>query len=234
MDPGIAPSYGESMRAALVALDDCQGLPPALIHPDFVLANAIGSRSAGLSSLTGPGLVVGRGSGPSPCLLLAEGAKDLRRIDRVLAGYRQYVDLEPDELSRLAPVARARPMILDAWSFCMGQKDIAVAAREVAEIADAVGGASTRCVRRPYPVAAGRPRAERSRLPSLVTVAWAWAITDFCAVQFPFVAAWMSATTDSTAMAIVRAGVASCPVKPACWIPLAKVLLAATSGARDA
>jgi hypothetical protein len=52
------------------------------------------------------------------------------------------VNLEPAELSRLAAVARARPVIFESWAVCMGRKSIADAAREAAaagELAEAVG-----------------------------------------------------------------------------------------------
>ena len=38
-----------------------------------------------------------------------------------MAGYREHVTLEAEELDRLGAVARARPLILRAWSVCMGQ-----------------------------------------------------------------------------------------------------------------
>jgi hypothetical protein len=39
----------------------------------------------------------------------------------VLLGYREHVTLEAEELDRLGAVARARLLILRAWSVCMGQ-----------------------------------------------------------------------------------------------------------------
>ena len=39
----------------------------------------------------------------------------------MLLGYRDHVALEPEELDRLGAVARTRPLILRAWSVCMGQ-----------------------------------------------------------------------------------------------------------------
>jgi Ser/Thr protein kinase RdoA (MazF antagonist) len=143
---GLVPSGQrdayESMGTHLETLDSCEGLPQALIHPDFVLANVIAS--------PGRGMVVvdwtGAGRGPRlwslAFLLLAEGAKDLRRIDRVIAGYRRHVTLEPEELTRLSAVARARPVIFATWAFCMGRRSATDAAREMAasaELAEAVG-----------------------------------------------------------------------------------------------
>jgi Ser/Thr protein kinase RdoA (MazF antagonist) len=60
----------------------------------------------------------------------------------VVAGYRQHVDLEPEELARLKMVVRARPITLLTWSLCMGRKSLPQAASELlatVELADAVG-----------------------------------------------------------------------------------------------
>jgi Ser/Thr protein kinase RdoA (MazF antagonist) len=132
----------ESMSAALEAIDSCHGLPQALIHPDFVLPNVIASPDRGLVVVDWTGAGRGARLWSLAFLLFAEGAKNLRRVDLVVAGYRDHVNLEPQELSRLAAVARARPVIFESWAFCMGRKTIADAAREMAaagELADAIG-----------------------------------------------------------------------------------------------
>jgi hypothetical protein len=60
-------------------------------------------------------------------------------LDLVAAGDRRQVRLEPEELSRLAPMMRARAVVLNTWSFCLGRKSLAgaaagaAAARELAE-----------------------------------------------------------------------------------------------------
>lgn len=69
-------------------------------------------------------------------MLFTEGAKELRRVDRVIAGYRQHVDLEPDELSRLEVVTRARWLILKTWECAMGRKNLVDTTREVAQAHD--------------------------------------------------------------------------------------------------
>lgn len=132
----------ESLHAALESLDQCHGLPQALIHPDFVLANIVASPDRGIVAVDWTGAGQGARLWSLAFLLLAEGAKDLRRVDLVVAGYRRHVVLEADELTRLAAVARARPVIFATWAFCMGRTSIADAAREVAaagDLADAVG-----------------------------------------------------------------------------------------------
>jgi len=112
-------AYGE-LRAQVEALDIADGLPEALTHPDFVLANVVATPS-------GMVLVDWSGAGRAPrvwslaFLLYAEGAKDLRRVDVVLAGYRRHVTLEDEELARLAAIAQARPLVLSVWSVCTGR-----------------------------------------------------------------------------------------------------------------
>jgi Ser/Thr protein kinase RdoA (MazF antagonist) len=110
----------DALRAEVAALDAAGGLPEGLIHPDFVLANVVA---------TPDGMVLvdwaGAGRGPRlwslAFLLYSEAAKDPRRAGAVLLGYREHVTLEADELDRLGAVARTRPLILRAWSVCMGQ-----------------------------------------------------------------------------------------------------------------
>jgi Ser/Thr protein kinase RdoA (MazF antagonist) len=110
----------EALRAEVNALDTADGLPEALTHPDFVLANVVATPG-------GMVLVDWAGAGRGPrvwslaFLLYAEGAKDLRRVDLVLAGYRGHVTIEDEELDRLAAIARARPLVLSAWLVCTGR-----------------------------------------------------------------------------------------------------------------
>ncbi len=100
---------------ALDAADACTGLPEALIHPDFVLANVVASPE--------PGMVLvdwaGAGRGPRlwslAFLLWAEGAKDLRRVDLAFSGYRRQVQLEDAELERLEATIPARALVFDIW-----------------------------------------------------------------------------------------------------------------------
>jgi Ser/Thr protein kinase RdoA (MazF antagonist) len=118
--PGGDEAAFAALQAAVAALDSGEGLPVALSHPDFVLANVVA---------TDEGMVVvdwaGAGHGPRAWslafLLYAEGAKDLRRVDLVLAGYRRHVTLEAAELDRLADLVVARPLVLTAWSVCTGR-----------------------------------------------------------------------------------------------------------------
>jgi Ser/Thr protein kinase RdoA (MazF antagonist) len=126
----------------LEMLDGCQGLPRALVHPDFVMANVVASPGRGMVVVDWAGTGQGPRLWPLAWLLYAEGAKDLRRVDLVVAGYRRHVTLEPEELARLDAALLARPVIFALWAFCMGQKSLADAARDMArfvELAAAIG-----------------------------------------------------------------------------------------------
>jgi Ser/Thr protein kinase RdoA (MazF antagonist) len=109
----------DALRAEVGALDAADGLPEGLIHPDFVLANVVATPG-------GMVLVDWAGAGRGPrlwslaFLLYSEAAKEPRRAGAVLLGYREHVTLEAEELDRLAAVAEARPLILRAWSVCLG------------------------------------------------------------------------------------------------------------------
>ena len=142
---GDRPRY-DLLRAELESVDDCEGLPQALIHPDFVLANVIASPQRGLVLVDWTGSGRGPRLWPLAFLLFPEGAKDLRRVDRVLAGYRRHVRLEPEELSRLEAAMRARPLILGTWGFCLGRRSLADAAARAAEAREIAGAVAARAV----------------------------------------------------------------------------------------
>jgi Ser/Thr protein kinase RdoA (MazF antagonist) len=110
----------EALCAEVAALDAAEGLPEALTHPDFVLANVIATKNDMV-------LVDWAGAGRGPrawslaFLLYAEATKELRRAGAVLAGYRQHVTLTGEELDRLPAIALARPLVLSAWAVCTGR-----------------------------------------------------------------------------------------------------------------
>jgi Ser/Thr protein kinase RdoA (MazF antagonist) len=132
----------QALQAEVDALDTADGLPEALTHPDFVLANVVATPG-------GMVLVDWAGTGRGPrlwslaFLLYAEGAKDLRRVEVVLAGYRRHVTLVDEELGRLAAIARARPLVLRVWSVCAGRATPTQALSDAAEaktLAEAIAG----------------------------------------------------------------------------------------------
>jgi Ser/Thr protein kinase RdoA (MazF antagonist) len=131
-DGGQQAAFGE-LRAEIDAIDTADALPEALTHPDFVLANVVA---------TSDGMVLvdwaGAGRGPRAWslafLLYAEGAKDLRRVDLVLDGYRRHVELTIAELGRLAALIAARPLIFTAWAVCTGRTTPAEGLASIAEL----------------------------------------------------------------------------------------------------
>lgn len=141
----IATGERAAIRSLRADINDlrgsCVGLPEALVHPDLVLGNVVASPTQGLV------IVDWAGTGRSArlwslgYLLFSEGAKDLRRVDRVVAGYQRYVQPEPEEFARLPALARIRPLTLQVWSYCVGRKPVVEAAAAVAsdrELAEAV------------------------------------------------------------------------------------------------
>jgi Ser/Thr protein kinase RdoA (MazF antagonist) len=137
---GDKPLY-ESLREEVEAIDGCTGLPQALIHPDFVMANVLASPERGLVVVDWTGAGRGPRLWPLAFLLYSQGVLGLRRVDYVVDGYRRQVRLEPEELARLAEVVRARPVIFETWAFCVGRRGLAEVVQRIAaarEQADAI------------------------------------------------------------------------------------------------
>ena len=133
-----------TLRSVLDSLDNGDGLPRSLVHPDFVLANVVASRERGpvLVDWTGAGRAARAWS--LAFLLFAEGAKNLARIDLVISGYRDHIDLEPEEVDRLPALMRARPTTLAVWSFCHGSLTVAETLGQVAEVTTLAEAAGAR------------------------------------------------------------------------------------------
>ena len=146
----------ESLRADVAGFDAGDGLPEALVHPDFVLANAIPAPAENIAG-DGPGdgaerLVMvdwtGAGIGPRlwplAFLLYAAGARGPERVGSVVRGYSRYARPEPEELSRLAAVMTVRPSIFEIWAFAVGRKSAAEAASGVAGVRERAGAIAAR------------------------------------------------------------------------------------------
>jgi Ser/Thr protein kinase RdoA (MazF antagonist) len=122
-----------ALRAEVASLDAGDGLPHALTHPDFVLANVIPSPSRGMV------MVDWTGSGQGPrlwslaFLLYAAGGRGINRVDSAITGYLTQVQPEPEELDRLAGLIRVRPAMFGAWAVGQGRKSVAEAWRGVTE-----------------------------------------------------------------------------------------------------
>jgi Ser/Thr protein kinase RdoA (MazF antagonist) len=138
---------------SLDAVDDCAGLPEALIHPDFVLANIIATAEPGMVVVDWAAAGRGPRLWPLAFLLWAEGAKDLRRVDLALSGYRRHVQLEDAELERLEATIAARPLAFDIWRLHHRVRNAADAAANAArtrELARAITARALKQDRRSY------------------------------------------------------------------------------------
>jgi Ser/Thr protein kinase RdoA (MazF antagonist) len=111
----------ESLREQVARADDSHGLPEALIHPDPVVKNVIATPDTGLVLIDW----TGAGRGPRLASLavliwtsaLGKDGWSLERVDPVVAGYRSHVQLQKDELERLADVMRVRPLVFACWRY---------------------------------------------------------------------------------------------------------------------
>ncbi|HLI59942.1 MAG TPA: phosphotransferase [Solirubrobacteraceae bacterium] len=111
----------DRLREAVEHADDCADLPHAVVHPDFVPANAIPTQKDTLVIVDW----TGAGRGPRlwslGFLLWAAGARDPRLVELVVSRYRRRTMLEPEELARLEDAIAGRPLMLDCWSYCHGR-----------------------------------------------------------------------------------------------------------------
>jgi Ser/Thr protein kinase RdoA (MazF antagonist) len=126
----------------LADADSGCGLPTALIHPDFVLANVIASAERGMVLVDWTGAGRGPRAWPLAFLLFAQGAKNPPRADLIVSGYRRQVTLEPAEIDRIPAMMRVRPVVLAAWSLCLGRCSADQATRAVVnarQVAETVG-----------------------------------------------------------------------------------------------
>ena len=133
--PGLPPDQRPllaALRAELDRADGCAGLQQALIHPDFVPANAIAASGGGLVLVDWTG--AGRGPRLSPLgfLLWAAGCRGPSRLDAVVASYREHVTPTGAELGRLAGAIWARPLTLACWTVLAGRKGLAETVADLA------------------------------------------------------------------------------------------------------
>jgi len=134
----------DRLQEHLAGFDDGDGLPEALVHPDFVLANAIASPQDRLVMVDWTGAGVGPRLWPLAFLLYSAGARRPELVRSVVNGYTRHLRPEPAELDRLAAVMRVRPSVLEMWAFCTGRKSAAGAARGIAEIRQLSDAIATR------------------------------------------------------------------------------------------
>jgi Ser/Thr protein kinase RdoA (MazF antagonist) len=139
--PASQPLYAMLARE-LADADGGDGLPSALIHPDFVLANVIASPERGMVFVDWTGAGQGPRAWSLAFLLYAEATKNPGRAKLIVSGYRRHVRLEPDEIERLPALMRVRPAVLAAWSLCLGRWSAGQATRAVLDarqVAETVG-----------------------------------------------------------------------------------------------
>jgi Ser/Thr protein kinase RdoA (MazF antagonist) len=139
--PADQPHFAMLARE-LADADGGSGLPEALIHPDFALPNVVASPADGMVLVDWAGAGRGPRAWSLAWLLFVEAAKNPPRAGLVVSGYRQRVTLEPDEIERLPAMMRVRPVVLAAWSFCLGRisaERAAQAAAHAREVAETVG-----------------------------------------------------------------------------------------------
>lgn len=131
--PARELGHFEALYEALESLDDGDGLPQAFIHPDFVLANVVATADPAMVLVDWAGAGVGPRAWALAFLLWAEAAKDPRRAALALAGYGRRIELQPEEVDRLAGMLRARPLIFDIWRLRHGAKTASAAAEDALE-----------------------------------------------------------------------------------------------------
>ena len=131
-----------TLRDAVAELDGGDGLPRALAHPDFVLANAVATTDGQMVMVDWARSGSAPRAWPLAFLLWSVGfGGDLQRVDRAVAGYRRHVRPEAEELARLGELIRVRPVVFDAWAFAAGRKRLGEAVSGVArggELAEAI------------------------------------------------------------------------------------------------
>ena len=162
--PGL-PADQQPLLAALLAeldrADGCADLPQALIHPDFVPANAILTPDGGLVLVDWTGAGRGPRLYPLAFLLWAAGCAGPSRLDAVVAGYREHVMPGDDEIGRLAGAIWARPLILACWMVLAGRKGLAETVAELAagrELAERFAAQAAQAFRAAPATGGPRPR----------------------------------------------------------------------------
>lgn len=111
----------DALSATMAGAADLTALPGALVHPDFVVANA----------LCGPGgeprFVDWSGAGQGPrlgafgCLLWGVAHKNMACVTAAAEAYSSAVQLTDDEVELLGHAILRRPLVLACWSFAGGR-----------------------------------------------------------------------------------------------------------------
>ena len=118
--PPESSAVHRSLVERVQKLNNLEGLPTSLIHPDPVLKNTVMSDN-------GPVFIDWTGTGRGPrvlsfAMLLLSSAFiksgfSVRRINAVVAGYRSQIQLEEKELELLPAALKHRPAIFACYRF---------------------------------------------------------------------------------------------------------------------
>jgi Ser/Thr protein kinase RdoA (MazF antagonist) len=110
--PGGEQGACKELAATLESIDLARDLPHCLINADFCGPNIIKSGDE-LTAIDWTGS--GRGPRVQSLVALWGGVHDLSLVDAFVAGYRQHVQLEPEEIERLPGALVLSGLILNAW-----------------------------------------------------------------------------------------------------------------------
>jgi methyltransferase (TIGR00027 family) len=122
--PAAGAAEYDAVRLELSSLEDCEGLPQGLVHPDIAPFNAIAGRAGEVTLVDWTGAGRGPRLWPLAFLLWAGGFQKLGYVDAIVRGFRAHVALNEDELDRLAGAIATRPFVFDAWAFATGRKPL--------------------------------------------------------------------------------------------------------------
>jgi Ser/Thr protein kinase RdoA (MazF antagonist) len=130
----VTPSHRalyDSLREDLDRVDDGAALPRAFVHPDFHRGNAIATPDGELVMIDWTGAGAGPRVASLGLLLFTAAAKpypgdaassqpDVARVDPVVAGYRERVDLDDAELAALDDAVLRPALVLTCFLFWLG------------------------------------------------------------------------------------------------------------------
>jgi hypothetical protein len=102
----------KELAVELESIDLCLDLPQCLINVDFGGPNIMKFRNK-LHGIDWTG--AGRGPRIHSLAIFGMGTMNPRWVDALVAGYREYVTLEPEELDRLPGAMVLHGLILQAW-----------------------------------------------------------------------------------------------------------------------
>jgi Ser/Thr protein kinase RdoA (MazF antagonist) len=138
----------DSLRSRLARADACADLPMAFTHPDLAPRNVVAQSNGDLVAIdwTGAGLaprVAALATLVWQLVVRNPAGPNLDLVGDAVAGYRDHVRAEPNELDRLAAVVRSIDVVLDCFYFgirmsSLDELEAAWPAKDA--VADAIAG----------------------------------------------------------------------------------------------